>query len=76
MMGQTKPDAAVLDIDLGGARVTPVALQLKALSVPLCCQCTAALAPVPAFGQGPQLGKPTNMRRLAESVGAITAAIS
>jgi len=75
LLRDTKPDAAVLDVDLGGERVTPVALHLKALGVPFVL--TTAADPV-AISQNAtlagvcNLGKPTDLHQLADAVAAIT----
>lgn len=74
LVRETKPDAAVLDVDLGGERVTPVALQLKVLGVPFVLASAAdpaALAQTPVLAEVRNLGKPTDMRQLVEAVGAI-----
>lgn len=76
LLRDTKPDAAVLDVDLGGERVTPVALQLKALGVPFVLASAAdpaALAQNPVLAEAPNLGKPTDMRELAKAIEASSA---
>lgn len=77
LLRDVTPDAAVLDVDLGGERVTPVALQLKALGVPFVlasAAVAAALAQNPTLAAARNLGKPTDMRQLTEAVGAIAIA--
>ena len=77
LLRHSKPDAAVLDIDLGGERVTPVALQLKAMGVPFLLMSaadSAALAQNSALAEVRNLGKPTDMRLLTETVGGIVEA--
>ena len=77
LLRDTKPDAAVLDVDLGGERVTPVAIQLKALGVPFVLASAidaAALAQNAALAGVLNVGKPTDMRQLAAAVGEIVAA--
>lgn len=62
LLRDTKPDAAVLDIDLRGERVTPVALHLKALGVPFVLASAAdpaALAQHPLLAEARNIGKPT-----------------
>lgn len=74
LLRQTKPDAAVLDVDLGGERVTPVALQLRAIGVPFVLASAAdrsVLAQNPVLAEVRNIGKPTDMRQLVEAVGAI-----
>ncbi|WP_348270815.1 response regulator [Rhizobium sp. Root1204] len=75
LINDTTPDAAVLDVDLGGERVTPVALQLKTLGVPFVLASAAdpaALAENAALAGARNLSKPTDMRQLAQAVGEIT----
>ncbi len=74
LLRETKPDAAVLDVDLGGERVTPVALQLKALGVPYVLASAAdrsVLAQNPVLAEVRNMDKPTDMRQLVEAVDAI-----
>jgi len=78
LLHDTKPDAAVLDVDLAGERVTPVAMQLKALAVPFVLASAAdraTLAQNSALAEVRNLGKPTDMRQLVEAVRAITDAL-
>jgi len=77
LLRETKPDAAVLDVDLAGERVTPVAMQLNALGVPFVLASAAdpsALAQNPVLAGVRNLGKPTDMRQLAAAVADITTA--
>jgi DNA-binding response OmpR family regulator len=77
LLRDTKPDAAVLDVDLGGERVTPVAIQLKVLGIPFVLASAAdpaALAQNAALAGVRNVGKPTDMRQLAAAIGEIVAA--
>jgi DNA-binding response OmpR family regulator len=77
LLRDTKPDAAVLDVDLAGERVTPVAIQLKALGVPFVLASAAdpgALAQNAVLAGTRNVGKPTDMRLLAAAIGEIVAA--
>ncbi len=76
LLRETKPDAAVLDVDLAGERVTPVAIQLKALGVPFVLASAAdagALAQNAVLAGVRNLAKPTDMRQLAAAVAEISA---
>ncbi|WP_093002226.1 response regulator [Rhizobium sp. NFR07] len=77
LMHDTKPDAAVLDVDLGGERVTPVAMQLTTLGTPFVLASAAdpaALAQNAALAGVRNLGKPTDMQQLAMAVADIATA--
>ncbi|OEC96911.1 response regulator [Rhizobium sp. YK2] len=66
-----RPDAAVLDVTLSGEKVTPVALLLKSWGVPFVLASAsdpAELARHDVFAKVPNLGKPTDMKRLVEVV--------
>jgi len=66
-----RPDAAVLDVTLGGEKVTPVAVLLKAWGVPFVLATgsdVAELARHDVFAKVPNLGKPTDMKRLVDVV--------
>ncbi len=66
-----RPDAAVLDVTLGAETVTPVALLLKSWGVPFILASAsdaAALARHDALAEVPNLGKPTDMKRLVDVV--------
>ena len=61
----------VLDFTLGSETVTPVALLLKSLEVPFILAAAldaAELARHAVFADVPNLGKPTDMRRLVNAV--------
>jgi two-component system, response regulator PdtaR len=60
------PDVALLDVNLRGTMVTPVAEELRALGVPfvLASAYERPEAAAPALAGVPNLGKPTNERRL------------
>jgi DNA-binding response OmpR family regulator len=64
-----KPDLAVLDVSLGRERVTPVALLLRSLGVPFVLTTAwtqQELDQHEVLVGAANLGKPTNMARLAE----------
>lgn len=75
MLKTATPDAAVLDANLFGERVTPVARLLKIMGIPFVLasadnafvQSDAILAAVE------NIGKPTNQRRLLKSLQALLA---
>ncbi len=70
-MSHEKPDAAVLDVTLGGEKVTPVAIMLKSLGVPFVLATasdTAEIARHDVLGHAPNLGKPTDMKRLVSVI--------
>jgi two-component system, response regulator PdtaR len=76
LLHERRPDAAVLDFDLAGDRVTPVALQLKVLGVPYVLASAADANDVAhhtLFADVENLGKPTDLTRLAETVRALSA---
>jgi two-component system, response regulator PdtaR len=61
------PDVALLDINLRGEPVTPVAEELRARGVPLVLASaydSRGLTAVAALAEVPNLGKPTDERRL------------
>ncbi|PCK81516.1 hypothetical protein CPT34_08290 [Rhizobium sophoriradicis] len=66
-----RPDAAVLDFNLGGESVTPVALHLRTLGVPYVLTTAydkARLASSFLFADALNLGKPTDLQRLVETI--------
>jgi two-component system, response regulator PdtaR len=76
LLRDTRPDAAVLDVDLIGERVIPVALQLRALGVPFVLATAldaAEIARYPVLAEASNLGKPTDVKRLADVVRQIAA---
>ena len=71
LIASKTPNAAVLDVTLGGEKVTPVALMLKSLGVPFVLATAsdaAELARHDVFAQVPNLGKPTDMAHLVSVV--------
>lgn len=71
LISDQRPDAAVLDVSLGRETVTPVALLLKALEVPFILASAldaAELARHAVLADVPNLGKPTDMKRLVTVV--------
>jgi DNA-binding response OmpR family regulator len=71
LLKSQRPDAAVLDVSLGSEKVTPVALLLKSWGVPFILASAsdpAELARHDVFAKVPNLGKPTDMKRLVEAV--------
>lgn len=60
------PDVALLDVNLRGEMVTPVAEALRARGIPfvLASACDAAQLTVEVLAGAPNVGKPVNMRRL------------
>ena len=69
LAGET-PDVALLDVNLRGERVTPVAEALRARGVPfvLASAYERPEATAPALAGAPKLGKPTNERRLVATL--------
>lgn len=64
-----RPDAAVLDVNLGTEKVTPVAYLLKSLSVPYILATANdadEIAGHEILADVPNIGKPTDMKRLIE----------
>ena len=71
LLKSQRPDAAVLDVTLGGEKVTPVAVLLKQWGVPFVLASAsdpAELARHDVLANVPNLGKPTDMERLVEVV--------
>ncbi|AGB75358.1 MULTISPECIES: response regulator [Rhizobium] len=71
LLKSQRPDAAVLDVNLNGEKVTPVALLLRSWGVPFVLASAsdpAELARHDVFAKVPNLGKPTDMTRLVEVV--------
>lgn len=74
LIGDVQPDAALLDVNLGGERVTPIALKLKSLEVPylLASASTAEeLAGDEVLASVSNLGKPTNLNQLVKAMRAL-----
>lgn len=71
LINSERPDAAVLDVNLGRENVAPVALHLKTLGVPYVLATSydrAELASAFLFADALNLGKPTDMKRLVEAI--------
>lgn len=63
LLKEGRPDAAVLDMNLRGERVTPVAEVLRAMGVPFVLTSAygaGELASDPALADAQNIGKPTN----------------
>ena len=65
------PDVALLDVNLRGEMVTPVAGALRALGVPLVLASAYGRSDLVAAGLAgaPNVGKPVNVRRLLAALG-------
>lgn len=71
LLDDHRPDAAVLDVTLGGERVTPVALLLKSIGIPFVLATasdSAELARHDCLAGATNLGKPTDLAKLVEVV--------
>lgn len=66
LLEKAAPDLALLDVNLRGQMVTPVADRLQARGVPfiLASAYDDASLPAPVLVGAPHVGKPVNMRRL------------
>lgn len=66
LLREQKPDVALLDVNLRGRMVTPVAEALRARGVPfvLASAYQHADAAAPGLAGAPNVGKPTSERRL------------
>ncbi|WP_137131021.1 response regulator [Rhizobium sp. FY34] len=76
LLRTTRPDAAVLDVNLGREKVTPVALYLKSQGVPFVLATAGSpgeLAQDPVFCNVDNLGKPTSMTELVEKIRSLAA---
>lgn len=76
LLKNERPDAAVLDVNLAGENVAPVALQLRVLGVPFVLATasdSAELARNAVFADVRNLGKPTNLKHLVDTVWALKA---
>ncbi len=71
LLNDQRPDAAVLDVTLGGEKVTPVALLLKSIGIPFILASAsdaAELARHDCLAHATNLGKPTDLVKLVEVV--------
>ncbi len=62
-----RPDVALLDVDLGGEMVTPVAVALRRLQVPFVLSSACGprvLGAIDVLAEAPNVGKPASERRL------------
>jgi DNA-binding response OmpR family regulator len=66
LLDGTTPDVALLDVNLRGEMVTPVAEVLRARGIPfvLASACDAAQLTAEVLAGVPNTGKPVNVRRL------------
>ena len=66
LLDREAPDAALLDVNLRGERVTPVAAALRARGVPFVLASAYGRAQLTAevLAGAPNVGKPANVRRL------------
>ena len=72
LLGEQRPDAAVLDVNLKGEMVTPVARLLHQMGVPFVLASAYGRTELPddeALTGAPFLGKPTASARLLTMVG-------
>lgn len=69
-----RPDAAFLDVNLGGEKVYPVADALKAAHIPFLFATGYGAIEEPRFEGATVLTKPLDPDRLAEAVGRLRAA--
>ncbi|MBB3137007.1 DNA-binding response OmpR family regulator [Rhizobium pisi] len=73
LIREERPHAAVLDFNLIGEKVTPVALQLKALGVPFVIASAVhptELAVHSVLAGVANIGKPTDLKRLVDALKA------
>ena len=73
------PDAAVLDVNLGGERVTPVAEALEKRRIPFLiasAYSSADLANEPVLSRASQIGKPTSARSMLQELSRVLGARS
>ncbi|KPH05109.1 response regulator (plasmid) [Rhizobium acidisoli] len=71
LINSEQPDAAVLDVNLGHESAAPVALHLKTLGVPYVLATgydKAQLASTYLFADALNLGKPTDLQRLVDTI--------
>ncbi|MDO3434642.1 response regulator [Rhizobium sp. CBN3] len=71
LLEEERPDVAVLDVHLGGARATSVAAKLRQLNIPFVLATASPaheLASDPVLAGAVILEKPTNFGRLIEAV--------
>lgn len=72
LLDERTPDAAVLDVNLGGERVTPVAEALEERQIPFVLATgysPADLANEPILSRAPQVGKPASVVSMLQELG-------
>jgi two-component system, response regulator PdtaR len=71
LIGKERPDAAILDVNLGREKVTPVAVRLNELRIPFVLASASdasELARYEGLAGALNLGKPTDLERLIAAV--------
>ncbi len=70
LLDRERPDAAILDVNLAGQRVTPVAERLRACGVPfiLVTGYSCAKLQEPVLREAPRLGKPVEENALVREM--------
>ncbi|WP_343228112.1 response regulator [Rhizobium leucaenae] len=74
LLQNERPDAAVLDVNLGDGKVTPVAVLLQSLGVPfvLASACERSeLLQNAILASAVNVGKPTEMKHLLDAIKAL-----
>jgi DNA-binding response OmpR family regulator len=74
LLGRSRPDAAVLDVNLRGEKITPVARVLKNMDVPFILSSgyeQATLDKDPALAEATNIGKPAAPKRLLTELAAL-----
>jgi two-component system, response regulator PdtaR len=72
LLDDRTPDATVLDVNLGGERVTPVAEALEKRRIPFVlasAYTSSDLANEPVLSNAPKVGKPTSALSLLQELG-------
>lgn len=75
LLGDVRPDAAVLDFNLGRETVTPVALHLQSLGVPFILASASGgreLARYDVLADATNVGKPTDPVRLVQALHSLS----
>lgn len=72
--GEAVPDAALLDVNLGGQMVFPLAAALAARDIPFAFVTAYAAVPDPRFAERPLIRKPVSLAGLAAVVAEFKAA--
>ncbi|WP_075293328.1 response regulator [Pararhizobium arenae] len=70
-MERERPDVALLDVHVGRAKVSPVAVKLRELNIPYVLAAASPaheLAADPALAGALNLGKPTDLKRIVETI--------